>query len=80
MANKDLCSFKEIKDTGLRVHNQAVVMANLFEDNVQRGKETTSSKGAALVMNYFNNIPTIDQKEVLNKYREFMQNRGFTNL
>ena len=44
MANKDLCSFKDIKDTGLRVHNQAVVMANLFEDNIQRGKETTSSK------------------------------------
>lgn len=24
MANKDLCLFKDIKDTGLPVHNQAV--------------------------------------------------------
>jgi len=80
MANKDLYSFTDIEDTDLRVHNQAVVMANLFEDNVQRGKNTTSSKGAALVINYFNTIASADQKEVLNKYREFMQNRGFTNL
>jgi hypothetical protein len=69
--------FTEVTDSRVRNRNRAVMMSNLFEDNVPRGKSTTSARGGALVMQYFSRVPDEDKGKVLEDYKLVMQERGF---
>jgi hypothetical protein len=73
---KGFDTFNDIEDINLRNRNRAVVMANLCEDN--KNKEgRVSGKGAALVLGYYAAIPIDERDDVLKRYKENMEQRGF---
>lgn len=74
-AYKGFCLFNDIPDYILKTRNRAVVLANLAEDNQQEGKINT--KGAALILGYFQQIPTDEREDTKNKFVESMKERGF---
>jgi hypothetical protein len=67
--------FNDIEDPILRNRNRAVVIANIAEDNTKN--RLISPKGASLVLGYFNEIPAIDKTDVIEKYKDNMQARGY---
>ncbi len=69
--------FNDVKDSRIKNRNRAVIMANLFEDNVPFGEKTTSGIGGALVMQYFAKVPDEDKSKVLGDYKSVMLERGF---
>ena len=72
---KGFSLFGDIEDVTLRTRNRAVVLANIYEDNSENGK--TTPKGAALILNYFKEIPENERKPVQERFVESMRERGF---
>lgn len=75
MSFKGLPLFNEFEDDDLRRRNQAVMMVNVLEDNYDSGK--ISTKGASLIINYFNLIPEEEKAYVKKEFIENAQSRGF---
>jgi len=72
--------FNDIEDTELRVRNRAVVMANIFDDNLDEKATTPTIKGAgaALLLSYFSKIPAEDMQAVWDKFKNIMTTeRGY---
>lgn len=67
--------FNDIADLTLRTRNQAVVLTNIAEDHSKN--KLISSKGAALILGYFQNIPMQERNIVRDKFKQFMLERGF---
>jgi hypothetical protein len=67
--------FKDITDRELRTRNQAVVLANIAEDNSK--SRLISPKGASLILGYFQVVPEQDRDTVKSKFKENMIERGF---
>jgi hypothetical protein len=72
--------FLDIKNRSIRTRNQAVMMANLFEDNLNKSSGSTSDKGAASVLYYFTQVPEDDKQDVLTQYKSIMCERGFEEV
>lgn len=67
--------FNEIEDTELRKRNQAVILANIFEDGFDKGK--VQVKASLLIFGYFREIAPEDRADVKDKFIEFLKERGF---
>lgn len=67
--------FNDIADLTLRTRNQAVVLTNIAEDNCKN--KLISPKGAALILGYFQQIPADERGIVRDKFRQYMNERGF---
>jgi hypothetical protein len=74
---KGFSLFNDIEDAELRTRNRSVVMCNIAEDHVDRKTKRISPKGAALILNYFANIPAEEREIAKNKFAEDMNVRGF---
>ncbi len=73
---KGYSTFLDIQDDELRTRNQAVVLANIFEDNLKGN--TISNEGAVVLLSYFREVPEVDRVAVFSKFKSFMEERGFT--
>ena len=67
--------FHDIEDSILRTRNQAVVLTNIATDNSKNGLITP--KGAGLILGYFQHIPMDERNTVKDKFKVFMNERGF---
>jgi len=74
-AYKGFCLFTDIPDYILKTRNRAIVLANLAQDNSE--DQRINAKGAALILGYFQQIPTDEREDVKNKFTETMNERGF---
>lgn len=74
--------FNDIEDTELRIRNRAVVMANIFEDNLDGDAKvdavTIKGDGAVLLLQYVKNIPEEEMVPTWDKFKSIMtEERGF---
>jgi len=69
--------FNDIEDEALRNGNRAVVMANIFEDNVNKEGKVTD-KGSALLIGYFGCIKEEERKGVYSRVEAELKKRGYT--
>lgn len=75
---KGYALFDEIEEQELRVRNNAVTMANIFEDNLL-GK-TISPKGGGLLLGYFDKVKDFDKALVVKAFRNSMKERGYAEV
>ena len=72
--------FNDVEDVTLRTRNRAVVMANIFDDNLDPNAKTPTIKGggATLLLKYFGSISAEEQASVWSKFKEIMTTeRGY---
>lgn len=74
-AYKGFCLFSDIEDYALKTRNRAVVLANLADDNSEARRIT--AKGAALILGYFQQIPTDEREDTKKAFSENMIQRGY---
>lgn len=67
--------FNDIEDAALRIRNRAVVLANIAEYHTKQQRITP--KGAAMLVGYFKEVPDIEKKSVMERFGEFMRERGY---
>lgn len=67
--------FNDVEDINLRMRNRAVVMANIAEQYTKDKKITT--KGASLILGYFECIPLAERRPLELKFTEVMRDRHF---
>lgn len=67
--------FFDVSDESLRSRNQAVVMANIFEDHQRDGK--LSINGTGLLLGYFDCIAHQFRGLVNNKFQLLLKERGY---
>lgn len=70
--------FNDVEPSRIRIANQAVVMANIYEDNCVGS--VINKQGALTVLGYFNKIPNDDKKEVKKNFERIMEERGFMEV
>lgn len=75
--------FNDIEDATLRIRNRAVVMANIFEDNLdpsqaKSNKPIIKGAGAALLLKYLSSVSEVEQPQVWDKFKSVMAERGFS--
>lgn len=66
-------TFLDIENPVLRIQNQAVVLANIIEDNRRNLYDTQR-----LSTGYFENIPLLDRERVLETTKAVLEVRGYT--
>jgi len=71
--------FDDIEDRELRTKNRAQVLANIMEDNIAKveGKTSITSRGTALLMEYFGKIAADERKDVLKLFSDEVFTRGY---
>lgn len=67
--------FNDIEDESLRIRNRAVVLSNIAESNIKDKRINT--KGVALILGYFNQVPMAERAAVKEKFKADMIQRGF---
>ena len=73
--------FKDVEDEALQLHNRASVMANMFEDNISKeDQSSTSKKGALLIFGYMNEIDKKERGQLVTAFHEKMKERGFKHV
>jgi hypothetical protein len=72
---KGFCLFNDVEDDALRIRNRAVVLSNIAESNIKDKRINT--KGVALILGYFNQIPMEERNHVKDKFKADMISRGF---
>ena len=82
--HKGYALFLDVENRPQRISNQAVVLTNIFEDNLEvsgalKGQYTTKH-GIGLIMGYYNSIPKADRAAVTRRYKEVMEERGFVEV
>ena len=70
--------FRDVEDARLRTSNQAVVMANIYEDHC--AGNVISKLGAKIIFKYFLCVKEDDRKEVKEHYERIMIERGFVEV
>ena len=80
MTKVEITTFDKVENSVIRRRNQAMIMANLFEDNIPNKKKVTSARGAALVIAYFLKVPNADKAKTYENYRSIMEDRGFKEV
>lgn len=70
--------FNDIEDADLRTHNRANIMSNIAETYYDEQTTKFSVKGAAIIGEYFLQIPDEEKKSLYDKFVEVMKNRGFS--
>ena len=70
--------FSDVDDRRLRVANQGVTMANIYEDNC--AGNVITERGAVHVLGYMSKIPADDRSEVKKNFTLIMQERGFLEV
>jgi len=73
---KGFSLFFDIEDYELRHRNQATIMANIFEMNLNE-KNKLNGRGFALVKGYFDSIPEDERKFVHDRFMSTMKERGY---
>lgn len=74
---KGFSLFNDIEDAALRTRNRSVVMTNMAEDHMNRKTKRINPKGAALILNYFANIPMDERNAAKELFTKDMASRGF---
>ena len=81
---KGYATFNEVEDRNIRTKNQAIILSNIFEDNLKEvgsnKAKVVSPQGASLVIQYFKEIRAEDKQVVLEKYGHIMIEKGFKEL
>lgn len=72
---KGFSLFSDVEDIDLRTRNRAVVLSNIAEQNIKDRR--INSKGVALILGYFNQIPMAERAGVKDKFKADMISRGF---
>ena len=72
---KTLPLFNDIEDEELQSRNRAVIMANIAETYTRNGKITP--KGAVMILDYFNCIPTEQRDGLYKEFEQRMKERNF---
>jgi hypothetical protein len=72
---RGFCLFNDVQNPVLRNKNRATVLSNMAEDNCKNNM--MSPKGSALIMGYFSRIPDIDKTDVIEKYKDIMNAKGY---
>jgi hypothetical protein len=72
---KGFSLFNDIEDYVLRVRNRAVTLANMAEDNSEKG--LINVKGVAYILGYFKMVPEDEREDVQTKFKSTMAERGF---
>lgn len=72
---KGFSLFNDIDDAVLRTRNRAVILANISESHMKKGK--ISPGGAALTVGYYNAIPENERTPLLEKFKDVMGERGY---
>lgn len=67
--------FDNLEDRALRIRNQAVVLANIAQDN-SKGQVITP-RAAAIILGYFGEVSPNDRHDVKESFTEAMLQRGF---
>ena len=67
--------FTDIEDADLRTRNQAVVMANMVEQNTRDKKITP--RGASLILGYFYKLPEQDKAVTQEKFAQRCKEMGY---
>ena len=82
--HKGYALFLDVDSRSQRISNQAVVLANIFEDNLERSGPLRglyiSKRGIGLTLGYFNNVAKEDRSAVTTRYSEIMNERGFMEV
>lgn len=82
--HKGYALFLDVENRQQRMSNQAVVLANIFEDNLAKSgvlkDKGLSTKGVSLTLGYFNNISVEDRAPVIARYKDIMAERGFMEV
>jgi hypothetical protein len=68
--------FDSLEDRALRTRNQAVVLANIAQDN-SKG-QLLSKRATALILGYFGCIPDADRNDVQQAFEVSMKQRGYS--
>jgi len=74
-AYKGFSLFNDIEDYMLKTRNRAVVLANMADDNSEARR--INAKGAALILGYFQQVPTDEREDVKKAFSENMVERGY---
>lgn len=74
-AYKGFCLFNDIEDYALKTRNRAVVLANMADDNSEARR--INAKGAALILGYFQQIPSDEREDAKKAFSENMVERGY---
>jgi hypothetical protein len=72
---KGFCLFNDVENEVLKSRNRAVVLSNIAEANIKERR--INSKGVALILGYFNQIPQDERTPVKERFKETMIERGF---
>lgn len=67
--------FRDVESRPLRIANQGVTLANIYEDNCKGN--VISKQGAISVLGYMNQVQPEDRLEVKEHFEVIMQERGF---
>ena len=82
--HKGYALFLDVESRQQRISNQAVVLANIFEDNLEKTgalkDKYINAKGIGLTLGYFNSLFKADRAAVTSRYREVMGERGFVEV
>ena len=72
---KGYALFTDVESRNMRISNQAIVLANIFEDHLEGA--VVSMKGAGTIIGYCAKVDDEDKTAVTQRYKEIMQERGF---
>lgn len=75
---KGFSLFKDIENDALRIRNQAVILANMAEDNTENKK--VNMKGASLIFGYFNLVPPHERIAVRDAFEQQMKDRNYLKV
>lgn len=75
---KGFTLFRDIEEKRLRVANQGVMLANIYEDHLVGN--LVSKVGAKVILGYFLQIPEDERKEVRDNFERIMKERGFLEI
>ncbi len=67
--------FLDIEDKALRNRNQAIILANIAEDNTKN--RLITAKGVELIFGYFHKIDDSEKMDVQARFKENMRQRGY---
>ncbi len=77
---KGLNLFNDVEDTELKAHNRGVIMANVFEEHINKQTKKVSPMGLSLILGYFQSIMPFERKEAKLAFERTLIQRGIKNV
>lgn len=68
--------FNGVEDFSLKSRNRGVLIANMVEEHFDTNTNRVSTRGLALILGYFNEIPSLERKAAHNALKKELANRG----